>query len=423
MASLLSQPASNSKVQLAATAALSAGVAVAAVLSYQHLQRGERLSRLKKSIPDPTDPQPPQQQRLIARGPVPKKDKEDERNELLAQRAQNGDFDDELILEQLTRNRSFLGPDGLDRLRKAFVIVVGCGGVGSHAAAGLARSGVSKLRLIDFDQVSLSSLNRHSVATLADVGIPKVLCLQRRLMAVTPWVRFDLRLQKFEGKAAPELLAPWEGGEASGQKPDFVVDAIDNIDSKVELLKYCYDNNIPVISSMGAGTKGDPTKVLVGDIGESTDDGLSRATRRRLKLLGITSGIPVVYSTEKAGEGKATLLPISEEEFQKGSVGDLGPLPDFRVRILPVLGTLPAYFGMTVANHVILKIAGTSCVLPSAPPLGPNNRQGTLWNIRQASAGIRCTTAFWLSYRAPRRSSRAQQKAAPQMSDLGSRSR
>ncbi|KAK0656772.1 hypothetical protein B0T16DRAFT_317757 [Cercophora newfieldiana] len=357
MASLISQTSSSSKIQLAATAAVSAGVAVAAVLSYQRLQQGERLSRLKQSIPESSTPVPTASN-LNAKGPLPKPDKEDEHNQLLAERAQRGDFDDELILEQLTRNRSFLGAEGLEKLRNAFVIVVGCGGVGSHATAALARSGVSKLRLIDFDQVSLSSLNRHAVATLADVGIPKVLCLQRRLAAVTPWVRFNLRQQKFEGKAAPELLAAWEGGDATGQKPDFVIDAIDNIESKVELLKYCYDNDIPVISSMGAGTKGDPTKILVGDIGESTDDGLSRATRRRLKLLGVTGGIPVVYSTEKAGEGKATLLPISEEEFQKGSVGDLGPLPDFRVRILPVLGTLPAYFGLTAANHVILKITG-----------------------------------------------------------------
>lgn len=253
-------------------------------------------------------------------------------------------------------------------MRNSFVVIVGCGGVGSHAATTLARSGVSKLRLIDFDQVTLSSLNRHAVATLADVGIPKVQCLQRRLIAITPWVRFDLRLQKFDGSVAPELLGAWE---KDGQMPDFVIDAIDNIDSKVELLKYCYDNNLPVISSMGAGTKSDPTRIMVGDIGTSTDDGLSRATRRRLKLLGVTSGIPVVYSTEKMGEGKAALLPLPEEEFKKGDVGDLAALPDFRVRILPVLGTMPAVFGYTVANHVILKISGKLIEQSFLPPSLP----------------------------------------------------
>lgn len=235
------------------------------------------------------------------------------------------------------------------------MIVVGCGGVGSHCTASLARSGVSKIRLIDFDQVTLSSLNRHAVATLADVGIPKVNCLQRRLIAITPWVKFDLRQEKFDGHVAEKMLGPWD---ENGQKPDFIIDAIDNIETKVALLKYCHDNNLPVISSMGAGCKSDPTRIIVGDIGNSTDDGLSRATRRRLKLLGVTKGIPVVYSAEQAGEGKAELLPLPDEEFQKGSVGDLAAMPNFRVRILPVLGTMPAIFGLTVANHVILKITG-----------------------------------------------------------------
>lgn len=283
-------------------------------------------------------------------------DKEDARNQALAKRAQAGDFDEELIREQLARNEVFLTPEGLSKLRNAFVIVVGCGGVGSHCAAMLARSGVSKLRLIDFDQVTLSSLNRHAVATLADVGSPKVQCLQRRLIAIAPWIHFDLRQQKFDAQVAKDLLHTWSGKD--GQKPDFVIDAIDNIDTKVELLKYCHDNKVPIVSSMGAGCKSDPTRIVVGDIGTGTDDRLSRATRRSLKLQGITGGIPVVYSTEQTGEGKAELLPLPEAEYQKGSVGDLGVMPNFRVRVLPVLGTMPAVFGITIANHVILSITG-----------------------------------------------------------------
>lgn len=273
----------------------------------------------------------------------------------MATRAQNGDFDEELILEQLARNQVFLTAEGLEKLRDSFVIVVGCGGVGSHCTASLARSGVSKLRLIDFDQVTLSSLNRHAVATLADVGTSKVHCLQRRLMAIAPWVKYDLRQAKFFGDVAADMLGPWKEG---GRKPDFVIDAIDNIETKVALLKYCHDNGLPVVSSMGAGCKGDPTKIIISDIGFSTDDGLSRATRRQLKLLGISKGIPVIFSTEKTGEGKAELLPLSEEEFSKGSVSDLGVMPNFRVRILPVLGTMPAIFGLTAANYAILKITG-----------------------------------------------------------------
>ena len=231
--------------------------------------------------------------------------------------------------------------------------MVGCGGVGSHATAALARSGCGKIRLIDFDQVTLSSLNRHAVATLADVGTPKVKCLERRLEQVTPWIEFDCRNELFGEKTAKTQLNPWE----DGQRPDFVIDAIDNIDSKVALLQYCHANSIPVISSMGAGCKSDPTRIFIGDISASTDDPLSRSTRRRLRMLGVKNGIPVVFSTEKTGPGKAQLLPLPEDEFEKGPVTELGVLPDFRVRILPVLGTMPAMFGLCVANHVMLEIA------------------------------------------------------------------
>ncbi|KAK8132678.1 hypothetical protein PG999_000851 [Apiospora kogelbergensis] len=346
--SFLSQATSNTKVQFATTAIVSGAVVASAILGYQQLQRNERINKLKDSIPS-AGADRDALGKLTNYGGASTTDKEDQRNEALARRAQAGDYDDELILEQLARNR------GLDKLRNSFVIVIGCGGVGSHATATLSRSGVSKIRLVDFDQVTLSSLNRHAVATLADVGIPKVQCLYRRLIAITPWTKFDLRQEKFWDQAADRLLEPWE---ENGQKPDYVIDAIDNIDTKVALLKYCHDHQIPVISAMGAGCKSDPTRITVGDIGTSTDDRLSRATRRRLKLLGVTSGIPTVFSTEKTGDGKAELLPLPENELQKGAVGDLGVMPDFRVRILPVLGTMPAVFGYTVANHVILSITG-----------------------------------------------------------------
>lgn len=248
----------------------------------------------------------------------------------------------------------FLGDEGLAKLRKAFVIVVGCGGVGSHATAALARSGCGRLRLIDFDQVTLSSLNRHAVATLADVGTPKVQCLERRLEQVTPWTNFDCRNELFSEKSAEVQLAPGKDGE----RPDYVVDAIDNIDSKVALLHYCHTNSIPVISSMGAGCKSDPTRVFIGDISASAEDPLSRSTRRRLRMLGVKDNIPVVFSSEKTGPGKAQLMPLPDDEYEKGSVGELGVLPDFRVRILPVLGTMPAVFGLCVANHVMLEITG-----------------------------------------------------------------
>lgn len=254
----------------------------------------------------------------------------------------------------------FLGDEGLAKLRSSFIVIVGCGGVGSHAATALARSGVSRLRLIDFDQVSLSSLNRHAVATLSDVGTPKVHCLRRRLQQITPWVAFDARDELFAAADADKLLGTWKwaNDESSGRQPDFVLDCIDNVDSKVALLHYCHSRGLNVISSMGAGCKADPTRIMIGDISLSTYDPLSRDTRRRLKLHGVHQGIPVAFSNEGPAPGKATLLPLPEEEFQKGKVDELSVLPDFRVRILPVLGTMPAMFGYTLSNHAICSIAG-----------------------------------------------------------------
>jgi tRNA A37 threonylcarbamoyladenosine dehydratase len=185
------------------------------------------------------------------------------------------------------------------------------------------------------------------------VGTSKVHCLRKRLEQITPWTHFECRNELFSEQSAAAQLS-----DLNGQQPDFVIDAIDNIDSKVALLNYCSKNKLKVISSMGAGCKSDPTRIFIGDISASTDDPLSKTTRRKLRLLGVNDGIPVVFSTERPGPGKAELQPLSEEEFAKGNVGELGVLADFRVRILPVLGTMPAIFGLAVANHVILSIAG-----------------------------------------------------------------
>jgi tRNA A37 threonylcarbamoyladenosine dehydratase len=360
------------KLQLAVTALASGCIAASAVIGLQNAKRWYSIHDLKGSIPDLSSKHDVEKVRYVLYIPsnhylIPYQindfggaavdestlDEEDKRGIALARRARLGDYDEALILEQLARNRVFLTDEGLAKLRNAFVIIVGCGGVGSHAAAALARSGCGKIRLIDFDQVTLSSLNRHAVATLADVGTPKVACLQRRLEQIVPWTQFDSRNQLYDESTSASQLEQWK---ENGQQPSFVIDAIDNIESKVALLAYCHANNLPVISSMGAGCKSDPTRVFIGDISNSTDDPLSRSTRRRLRLKGVKSGIPVVYSSEKTAPGKAQLLPLPEEQFAKGAVNELGVLPDFRVRILPVLGTMPAVFGLCVANHVMLSL-------------------------------------------------------------------
>ncbi len=172
-----------------------------------------------------------------------------------------------LMAEQLSRNKLFFGERGQARVSGAFVVVVGLGGVGSHAAHMLARAGVGKLRLIDFDQVSLSSLNRHAVATRADVGRPKVMCCADAFAAFNPNCAVEPRAVKFEAGVAAELLAG---------SPDYVVDAIDDVPTKAALLVAAAAAGIPVVSALGAGAKADPTRILVGALGETTNDPLVR---------------------------------------------------------------------------------------------------------------------------------------------------
>lgn len=128
-------------------------------------------------------------------------------------------------------------------------------------------------------------LQRHSVANLADVGTPKVLACKRHYESIAPWVDVDARIELFSLEDAEDLL--------SGD-PDWVLDCIDNIQSKVDLLNFCYGRKIKVFSAMGAGGKSDPSRIQISDISTTLEDPLARTVRRRLKLEGVLSGIPVV---------------------------------------------------------------------------------------------------------------------------------
>ncbi|POY73230.1 hypothetical protein BMF94_3563 [Rhodotorula taiwanensis] len=253
-----------------------------------------------------------------------------------------------IIREALARNYAFFGDDKMAQVRDKFVVVVGVGGVGSAAAAMLVRSGIRRIRIIDFDQVSLSSLNRHSTATLAQVGTPKVTSCADYFAEVAPWVEVDARIALFEKDQADDLL---DGN------PDYVIDCIDNIDSKVDLLAYCHQRKIPVFSSLGAAAKSDPSRIQVADISTTFEDPLAKSVRRRLRIAGVPHGVPVVYSTEKPRPDLG-LLPLPDEEYEKGKVDELHAISNFRVRILPVLGPLPAMFGNVAAAYVLTQLAG-----------------------------------------------------------------
>lgn len=259
-------------------------------------------------------------------------------------------YDEQFIRQSLKNNVEFLGEDTIEKLSNQYVVVVGAGGVGSWVVNSLVRSGCRKIRVVDFDQVSLSSLNRHSCAILNDVGTPKVECLRRHMREIAPWCEID-PINELWTLQNGERLTLGNG------TPDFIVDCIDNIDTKVDLLEFAYNHGIKVISSMGASAKSDPTKLNVGDLATTEEDPLARVVRRKLKKRGILSGIPVVFSAEKPDPKKAKLLPLPDEEYERGKVDELSALKDFRVRILPVLGTMPSLFGLTITTWILSNIS------------------------------------------------------------------
>ncbi|XP_043808778.1 tRNA threonylcarbamoyladenosine dehydratase isoform X3 [Manihot esculenta] len=254
---------------------------------------------------------------------------------------------DEIVSEQLTRNIQFFGLESQRKVTASYVVIIGLGGVGSHAASMLLRSGIGRLLLVDFDQVSLSSLNRHAVATRADVGIPKAECLKKHFSLIFPECHIEAKVLLYDSSSEEEIL--------SGN-PDFVLDCIDNIDTKVALLAACVHRGLKVLSATGAGARADPTRIRVADLRESTNDPLSRSVRHRLrKDYGIDGGIPVVFSLEKP---KAKLLPFKGPSGEEDNPSDYQIVPGFRVRIIPVLGTVPAIFGQVMASYVVTQLAG-----------------------------------------------------------------
>ena len=253
---------------------------------------------------------------------------------------------------QFTRTVDMLGLEGFERLRRAFVVVVGLGGVGSHAAVALARSGVGRLRLVDFDDVTWSSLNRHAVATPDDVGQLKVEVVGRFVERIHPRLVVEPVDAFFDADSADALLA----GE-----PDVVVDAIDGLTPKVALLRSCVEQGLSVVSSMGAAARSDPSKVRVGPIFESQGCPLARKVRQRLRRLGVTGGITAVYSVEP---GRDPLPPDeTEARLDRGRVRNR----------LPSLSTIPGIFGYALASVVIRDLAESAGSAPrnDLPPTAP----------------------------------------------------
>lgn len=296
------------------------------------------------------------------------------------------------------------GNDGMDRITNASILIVGLGGVGSHTAHMLARAGVKYLRLVDFDQVTLSSLNRHAVATLKDVGLSKATVLCDHLRQICPdgeALVLDPVVKMYTGDREKDgtMLDPPGGNNGKGW--DVIIDAIDDVPTKANLIAYCAKNDIRVISCMGAGGKADPTRVHISDLRSASRDPLATSVRQKLRLLGkkeakekgikITNGsgvanggwlscidddskLAVVFSSEKV---VAKLAAITDEQKEEG-MHNFGAVDNMRVRVLPVLGTMPAIMGQTLAAMALCELGGKPFSPVGAERVGKNVRH-KLW--------------------------------------------
>lgn len=206
------------------------------------------------------------------------------------------------------RSRILLGQEGLDRLKRAHVAVFGLGGVGGHATEALARCGVGRLTLVDADVVSPSNLNRQMFATADTVGMRKTEAAGMRIRAVAPGAELELRDVFFDTETK---------GSFDFSEYDYVVDAIDSVPSKVELILAARAADTPIISSMGAGNKLDPSRFRVADIYETSVCPLAKVMRKLLRERGVMS-LKVVYSYETPLINSS---PVGSVSFVPGAAG------------------------------------------------------------------------------------------------------
>lgn len=189
----------------------------------------------------------------------------------------------------LSRTELLIGKEAIGKLKQSTVAIFGIGGVGSFTTEALARSGIGNLVLIDYDKINESNINRQIHATSKTIGLYKVDVMKERLKDINPKIKVQTYKKMYKEDTKEELIS---------NNYDYVVDAIDMVPSKISLILNCIDRGIPIISSMGAGNKLDPTGFKVADIFETKMCPLARVIRNELKKHSIKS-LKVVYSTEK----------------------------------------------------------------------------------------------------------------------------
>ena len=215
-------------------------------------------------------------------------------------------------VDSLVRLKMIYGEEAVASLKKKKVILFGVGGVGSFTAEALARSGIGEITLVDFDRVSVTNINRQMPARVNTVGRLKVEVVKEDILAINPECNVRIVSEVFKNpELTPGILTT---------DLDYIIDAIDDVPAKTELLIWAYENKISVVSSMGAGNKIDPTAFRIADISKTHTCALARVIRKALRNRGIKKGITTVFSTEVPRKPQASAEKGGMKENPPGSV-------------------------------------------------------------------------------------------------------
>lgn len=224
--------------------------------------------------------------------------------------------------ERFTRTKMVIGDSGLEKLQNAHVAVFGVGGVGSFAVEALARAGVGSITMIDFDTIVMTNLNRQLHALEDTIGQYKVEAMKERILKINPELKINALKMLYNDETCTEIF---------NYGFDYVIDAIDMVTWKLHLIEYCYNHQIPIISSMGTGNKMDPTQFKVADLYETSVDPLAKVLRNELRKRGVKK-LKVVYSTEVPA--KPERLDFNPENPRKQTPGSISFVPSVSGLIL-----------------------------------------------------------------------------------------
>ncbi len=245
------------------------------------------------------------------------------------------------------RTELLVGSAQWERLQRARVLIVGLGGVGSYAAEAVVRAGVGTVGLVDFDRVCVTNLNRQLHASRGTVGQPKARLMAERARAINPKAAVIACERFYDEGSSEELLAPgW----------DWVIDCIDNVTAKLHLLTTCVGSGLPVVASMGAGGRLDPTRIRVSDLSRTHTDPFARVVRKQLKRRGVVLGVTAVWSEEPPNaldRGVADAFRC----ICPGGANDFHSCDD-RHMVQGSISFIPAMFGMAAAGAVVNGILG-----------------------------------------------------------------